>query len=171
MKNLLTQIVRAILLIFIQVFILSQIEIGWGIHIMIYPIFILLLPFDFKPILVLLIAFVFGMIIDSLSNTGGLQTSSLLALALFRYPIFKYNSPRDGYDGIYSGTIYEMGGSWFLKTSVILLLIQHVWFFVLESFSSNDFLYTLQKIVLSLPISYLFCLLYQFIFVKRITNR
>ena len=171
MKNLLTQFIRAILLIFLQVFILSQIEIGWGIHIMLYPIFILLLPFDLKPIFVLLLAFVFGMVIDSLSNTAGLHTSSLLTMALFRFSIFKVFSTRDGYDGIYSGTVYEMGSAWFFKTSTILLAIQHIWFFAFEQFSFNEVLYLFQKIILSLPISYFFCLLYQYIFVKKLAVR
>lgn len=171
MKNLLTQIVRAILLIFLQVFILSQIEIGWGIHIMIYPIFVLLLPFDFKPILVLLTAFAFGMAIDSMLNTGGLHASSLLTMALLRFAVFKYFSPREGYEGIHSGTIYEMGSGWFLKTYIILLCIHHFWFFTFEQFSFNDPLYLIQKMVLSLPISYLCSLLYQFIFVKRLATR
>ena len=171
MKNLLTQIVRAILLIFLQVFILSQIEIGWGIHIMIYPIFVLLLPFDLKPIFVLLISFLFGMAIDSMLNTGGLHTSSLLTMSLFRFGIFKLFSPRDGYEGFHSGTIYEMGSGWFLKTFILLLVVHHVWFFVFEQFTFNDPLYLAQKIVLSLPISYLFSILYQFIFVKRIATR
>ncbi len=167
MKNLIIQIIRLFLIIFLQVFILSQIEIGQGIHIMIYPLFILLLPFDLKPILVLLIAFVMGIVIDSLSNTGGLHASSLLTMALFRPVVYKMFSPRDGYEGIYSGTMYEMGKIWFLKVSIILLTIHHIWFFMFEQFSVNSLIYLIQKIVLSLPISYFGCLLYQMIFVKR----
>lgn len=161
------QIIRFILIIFLQVFILSQIEIGQGIHIMIYPLFILLLPFDLKPIAVLLLAFIMGIVIDSLSNTGGLHASSLLTMALFRPLIFKLFGPRDGYEGFFSGTIYEMGKVWFFKVGILLLLIHHTWFFMFEQFSMNSILYVFQKIILSLPISYFGCLLYQLIFVKR----
>ena len=82
-------IIRFFLFALIQVLVLNQIEIGWGIQLMIYPVFIMLLPVELSVFYLLLISFLFGMFIDSMSNSYGLHTSALLLFAYLRPLIFK----------------------------------------------------------------------------------
>ena len=82
-------IIRFFLFALIQVLVLNQIEIGWGIQLMIYPVFIMLLPVELSVFYLLLISFIFGMFIDSMSNSYGLHTSALLLFAYLRPLIFK----------------------------------------------------------------------------------
>jgi len=56
MNNIFSHIVRFVLLVLVQVFILNQLEIGWGILIMAYPLFIFLLPYELNLSLTLLIS-------------------------------------------------------------------------------------------------------------------
>ena len=89
--NLVTKhIIRFIILWILQVLIFNQLEFGFGIHMMIYPLFIMLLPFDLGILSLLLYAFLLGLSIDIFSNTYGLHASSLLMMAYFRPIIFNF---------------------------------------------------------------------------------
>lgn len=158
---------RFLFLLFAQVLILNQIEIGFGIQIMIYPLFILLLPVETGVIALMGAAFVLGILIDAMSNTYGLHTSSLLVVAYLRPVIFKLFAPRDGYDALLEVNIFTMGTLWFLKVFGILILVHHFWFFMLEMFKINEFVFVLQKTLLSVPISFLICVLLQYLFVRK----
>lgn len=167
MRNILVHIVRFLFFVFAQSLIFNQLEIGWGIQPMIYPLFIMLLPFEIGIIPMLFIAFGMGICIDAMSNTYGLHTSALLLFAYLRPVIFKVFSPRDGYDSLKEGNVYEMGQRWFLYVFGSLLLIHHFWFFMVEIFKFNEIMYILRKLVFSSIFSYIFCILFQFIFLKR----
>src|SRR5574343_527302 len=131
MNEVIKHSIRFIVLVILQSLILNQLEIGWGIQLMVYPLLIILLPFELGTIYLLAIAFVMGMVIDSISNTYGLHTSSLLLVAYLRPQIFKMFAPRDG----------------------------------------NDNLLILQKTLLSLPLSFLICLLLQALLVSKPQER
>lgn len=171
MNEVIKHIIRFILLVVIQTLVLNQLEIGFGIQLMVYPLFIVLLPFELGVVSILLLAFVMGIAIDAISNTYGLHTSSLLLVAYLRPIIFKMFSPRDGYDSLKEGNIYEMGTRWFIYVYGMLLLIHHFWFFTLEIFRIDDFFFILQKVLLSLPLSFLLSLLLQTMFVSKPKER
>lgn len=171
MNEVIKHIIRFLILVVVQTLILNQLEIGFGIQFMVYPLFILLLPFDLGIIYMLLIAFGMGIAIDSISNTFGLHTSSLLVVAYMRPIILKIFSPRDGYDNLKEGNMYEMGTRWFIYVFGMMLLIHHFWFFTLEIFRIDDFFFILQKTLLSLPLSFLICLLLQAMFVSKPKER
>ena len=164
-------IIRFIVLVAAQVLVLNQLEIGFGIQFMVYPLFIVLLPFDLGIIYMLLIAFVMGISIDAISNTYGLHTSSLLVITYLRPAIFKLFGPRDGYDILKEGNMYEMGTRWFISVFGLMLLIHHLWFFTLEIFRFDDMLFVLRKTLFSVPLSFLFCLLFQAMFVTKPNSR
>lgn len=171
MNEVIKHSIRFVLLVILQSLILNQLEIGWGIQLMVYPLLIILLPFELGTIYLLAIAFVMGMAIDSISNTYGLHASSLLLVAYLRPQIFKMFAPRDGYDNLKEGNIYEMGTRWFIYVFGTLLFIHHFWFFVLEMFRLNDILLILQKTFISLPLSFLICLLLQALLVSKPQER
>jgi hypothetical protein len=163
----LIHILRFVGFFLIQVLILNQIEIGFGIQIMIYPLFILLLPVEMNVFTLMLVAFGLGIFIDSMSNTYGLHASSLLTMAYFRPVIFKLFAPRDGYDALLETNLFNMGNMWFLKTFGILILIHHFWFFLFEMFKLNELLFVLQKTGLSAVVSFLICILLQYLFIRK----
>ena len=122
--NLIIQIsLRFIFLLLLQVLVLNQVEIGFGIQIMIYPLFIILLPVETGVFTLLGAAFAMGLIIDAMSNTFGLHTSSLLLVAYTRPIIFKLFAPRDGYDALVQINLFTMGTSWFIRAYGLLLLL------------------------------------------------
>lgn len=165
--NPLKYIGRFIFLVLIQVLFLNQLEIGWGVQGMVYPMFILFLPVEMGVILLMTIAFVMGMSIDAMSNTYGLHTSALLAVAFARPFVFDLFAPRDGYDPLVEPDLFTMGRSWFIRTYGLLLLIHHLWFFSLEMFKFNEVLLILQKTLLSVVFSFVLSILVHYLLVKR----
>jgi len=170
-NNIVVHIFRFLIFVLIQSLVLNSLEIGLGIQLMIYPLFIVLLPFETSLPVLLLVAFVMGFSIDSISNTFGLHTSSLLVVAYLRPFVFNIFSPRDGYDPLKEASIFEMGQRWFISVFGILILIQHLWFFTLEMFNITEMLYVFQKTMLSAPLSFLLCILLQVIFVSKPKER
>ena len=134
---------------------------------MAYPLFILMLPVDTGILTVMLLAFAMGLSIDSMSNTYGLHTSSLLIFAYMRPMIFKMFAPRDGYDPLMETNIFDMGQKWFVRAFGILLLAHLLWFFMLEMFKLSEILYILQKTVLSFVASFFLCVLLQYLFIRN----
>lgn len=166
--NLIVQIgLRFIFLLLLQVLVLNQIELGFGIQIMIYPLFIVLLPVDTGVFALMGAAFVMGLIIDAMSNTFGLHTSSLLLVAYARPMVFKLFAPRDGYDTLVEINLFTMGTSWFVRVYGLLLLLHHFWFFMLEMFKLNELLFVFQKTLLSVPISFAIALILQYLFIRN----
>lgn len=167
MRGIILHTVRFIVFVLFQVLVLNHLEIQWGIYPMLYPLFILLLPFEMATVPLLLIAFALGLSIDVLSNTFGLHASSALVFAYFRPVIFKLFAPRDGYENTEESNIYTMGTRWFIYSFGLLLFIHHTWFFLIEIFKLNEVLLLLRKIGLSVPFSFLLALFVQFIFVSK----
>jgi len=160
-------IIRFVLFILAQGLIFGKLDFGFGIHPMIYPLFILMLPFDLSAIVLMIIAFLMGISVDFFMNTFGLHASASVIIAYFRPEIFKLFSPRDGYESFRQPSAGDLGYSWFLSVAGLMVLIHHLWFFFLEYFKLSDWFYILQKTLLSGLLTLLIFILIQIIFFKK----
>jgi hypothetical protein len=167
MNSLTKNILRFVLFTILQALIFNRLEIGYGIHLMVHPLFIMLLPFEINVFVLMLVAFSMGAIIDVFSNTYGLYASSLLLMAYFRPIVFKFYSPREGYDPLKEPSVIDMGSRWFIFVFGYLLLIHHFWYFLIEIFRFDEFFFILQKTFFSLIASYLIILLLQTFLLKK----
>jgi hypothetical protein len=158
---------RFVILILVQSLIFNQLELGFGIQFMIYPLFILLLPHDISVFINLIVAFLLGILIDMLSNTYGLHASSAVFLALIRGRIFKLFEQRDAYEVGAELSIQNMGFQWVLYVQGSLLLLHHFWFFLMEIFRIDELFFILQKTILSVISSFILLVLIQMIFIKK----
>jgi hypothetical protein len=134
---------------------------------MIYPMFILLLPFEMRPINLMFYAFLLGLAVDTFTNSFGLHTSSAVFLAYFRPQLYKLLEPRDGYDVGKIATFSEMKRGWFFRAYGFGLLVHHLFFFTLEIFKFSDFFFILQKTILSAIVSFFMILFIQLIFLNK----
>ena len=167
MPNSLKHIVRFILFVLVQGLVVGQIEFGMGIHPLIYPLFILLLPFDMRPIIIMLIAFACGLSIDFMMNTFGLHASAAVFVAYFRPQLYRLFSPRDGYDVMKEPTLQEWGYTWFLSVTSTTVFLHHLWFFTLEIFKTSEWWNILKSTFLSAIISLVLMLITQILFFKK----
>jgi hypothetical protein len=155
-----------ILIVLIQGLVVNNIEITEYLNPMIYPVLIMMLPFELNILVTMLIAFILGLSVDAFSNTFGLNASAAIVIGYLRPFILKIIEPRDGYDTVLIPSIHDMGKLWFLTYALTILFIHHLWFFTIEIFRFDQILHILFKTICSVGFSLLIILLLQYIFYK-----
>ena len=155
-----------ILIVLIQGLVVNNIEINAYFNPMIYPVMIMMLPFELNILVTMLVAFLLGISVDAFSNTFGLNASAALVIGYLRPSILNLIKPRDGYDPVLLPSIHDMGKFWFLSYATILLFIHHLWFFIIEILRFDQILHILGKTVFSLILSLFLVILFQYIFYK-----
>jgi len=148
MINLLKYIAGACLIVLSQVLVFNRVEIGYGVYIMIYPLFLLILPFRMHLAQVMIIAFLIGISIDFFLNTYGLHASSLVFAAYLRPFVFKIIAPNEDYSRGDNSDKYTSASRFFLIL-LLFMLVHHLWFFLMESFNLGELLFTFMRIGLS----------------------
>jgi hypothetical protein len=165
MQGLVVQNIRRfIIILLLQVLVLKQVDISWEnfnyIFLMIYPIFILLLPLKVTRSIQIILAFVLGMSVDLFYDTPGLHTSALLFTAFIRKYILKFLEPVEGYSTDSTPTIRKYGFNWFLIYSSILMFLHLLFFFSVEAFSFVFLFDILLKTIFSFIFSQIIVVLY-----------
>ena len=150
-------VLRFIGLLLAQVFIFNQVAWGWGgrdyLFIIVYPLFLAMLPLRAPRPLVILLAFLLGLSIDFFSETLGLHAGALTFAAYCRPLILKVVQPRDGYNIKANPTINDLGSGWMFQYIALILLAHLSAFFLLQTFSVLFITDILLKTLLSLPAS------------------
>lgn len=159
--------IRILLFILAQGLIFGQLPLGFGIHPMVYTLAIILLPFNTKPVWLLIISFFIGVGVDFFMNTFGLHASAAVMLAFFRPSVYRRFSPRDDYDTQKEPTAKEFGYAWFLKVTSILVVIHHAWFFILEYLKWSAWKEILSNTILSTITTLVIFILIQVFFFKK----
>jgi len=148
-RVIIVNIIRFILLVFIQVFLLKNIPLFNLSTPYLYILFILLLPFETPNILLFLLAFILGLTIDAFYNTPGLHAASCVLLALVRVLFISITVQKEGFDNEPEPTVSVMGFRWFFTYALVLTLFHHFFLFNLEVFRFSEIQYTLTRVVLS----------------------
>jgi hypothetical protein len=157
-------IFAALGLLLFQVAVLNEVSLfGLG-RPFVYPMILLVLPFDSNRAGVLGLAFVLGLILDSFSNTPGLHAASLVLVAWLRPHVADLLTPKAGYEGGDRPRIASLGPIWFVPYAGILLAAHHTAFFVLEVFSFAAFGRILGHILLSGLVSLLLVVVLEYLF-------
>ncbi|MEA3505713.1 MAG: rod shape-determining protein MreD [Bacteroidota bacterium] len=161
-------ILRFIVLVLLQVLVLNSININGYIDPYLYVYFVLLLPFDVKPWVLLLISFVLGATIDVFSNTAGIHAAATTFMAFMRPSIIRLLSRKQNYDSDIKPGIRDMGLGWFYKYSLLLIFMHHAALFGLEAFKLNTPMMLLYRISLSAAITLVLVIIGQYLFMKKI---
>ena len=157
-------ILRFIFLIFFQIFIFNNIHFRSYFNPYIYVMFVLLLPFETAPWLLLISSFFLGFSIDLFSNTLGIHTASTVFMAFCRPTVLKIISSAKDYEIGISPGINDLGFKWFFQYSLILILLHHFMFFFLEVFTFQEIFKTIWRIILSSFFTLTFVILIQYLF-------
>ncbi len=155
-----------ILLVFLQVFILNNIQFSGYINPYIYVLFILALPFETPKWVLLIIAFALGLMIDLFSSTVGMHSSATVFMAFLRPYILKVISPRDGYESETLPQLRYYGASWFIRYSAILIFSHHTFLFFIEVFRFSSFFATFARVFLSSIFTIILVLISQYFYRK-----
>jgi len=160
-------IVRFIVLIFVQIVIFDNIQLGGDISPYIYVLFIILMPFEVTGWGLLIIAFFLGLSVDIFLMSPGFHTAATVLMAFLRPSVLQSFAPRDGYDSGSFPRVYYYGLGWFAKYSIILIFFHHLFLFSLEIFRFSDFFLILWKTVLNTLISGFIIILSQYFVFRK----
>lgn len=155
-----------VLIVLTQGLVVNNIQLNEYLNPMVYPIMIMMLPFEMSAILTMLVALLLGISVDAFSNTFGLHASSALFIGYLRPTIMKYIQPKEGYDSTLLPIIQDMGFFWFLIYSTVIIFLHHLWFFTFEILRFDLILLILGKTFLSFLFSLVLIIIFQYIFYK-----
>jgi len=166
-RTIIINVIRFIVLVFIQVFLLKNINVYNLATPYLYILFILLLPFETPNILVFVLAFMTGLTIDAFYDTPGLHAAACTVLALVRILFISITVQKDGFDNEPEPTLSIMGLRWFFTYTVVLTLFHHFFLFAFEAFNFLEIQYTLGRLAVSSVFTILLMLISGFLFFKR----
>lgn len=161
-------IVRFVVLLLTQILILKRIAFSFGefafIHIIVYPLFILLLPFKVPRAVQLIIGFLLGLTIDMFYDSPGIHASACVFTAYIKPYILALLEPYEGYGATASPTISSLGLPWFLTYSSMLMGLHLLFYFSVEAFSFVFLFEILMNSIFSLIASLMLVMLVMLIF-------
>ena len=158
-------------LLLLQVLVFQQIRFGSGwfanTQLIIYPVFILLLPLKMPRSLVIFLAFLLGLSVDVFYDSPGIHASASVFMAWMRPTILRGLAPSGGYDIDANPTKKKYGVVWFVQYAGLLMALHLFWYFCIEVFTPVYYDRILWRWITSWSVSMLLVLLYQFIFDPR----
>ncbi|MFN5183771.1 MAG: hypothetical protein ACK5D5_12190 [Bacteroidota bacterium] len=160
-------IFRFILFTLVQVAVIQYANFGSWCNPQLYLISVLLLPFETPRMMVLLICFAQGLIIDIFYDQQGLHSGAMVFMGFVRPYVLSLIAPRDGYDVLLKPSSYHLGISWFLMYSGILIFAHHFFYFFIEIFRFTEFFSTLLRIVISSLGTLVLVIGFQFLFYRK----
>ncbi len=159
---------RFILIVLLQGLIFHRFNLGGTqfnyIQILIYPLFIMLLPVQTGRILLIILGFLLGLSIDFFYDSPGLHASASVFTAFIRPFVLASIEPRGGYKINSVPNKNQFGVNWFARYVAILLLFHLLWYFTVEAFQISMVLQIILKTVSSFFASIIFVGVYVVIF-------
>lgn len=162
-------LIHLIVLLVIQLSILDNIQLHSYVYINIYILAIYILPYRWRRGSILLFGFILGLFIDQANHTMGIHAAATTLLAYIRPRLLMLTSNREQIDEV-QGKQKISDFAWFFKYVLISTTIFNMVLIMAETFSFNNFLITLLRIVCSTIASIFFILLYYFIALKQRRN-
>lgn len=132
-----------------------------------YIAFILLLPIETNPLVLMLAGFGLGLLIDVFYDRQGMHAAASVAIAYLRNYWLGLITPQGGYDVGTLPTLATNGLIWFLTYVTPLILIHHLILFFIEAGGASLFGLTLGKAFASLIFTLLIILMLQYLFPQK----
>ncbi len=161
---------RLVLLLLAQILIFSNINLSSFINPYIFPLFILLLPFETPRWLLIAIGFSSGLLLDFFLGSTGMHAATCLLIGSARPFLINIITPK-GTEFEISPNVYAQGLSWFVVYLGITMLVYLSVYFFIEAASFLNFFYMMLKILLSTLVSVLFMLIFLFLFSSKKKRR
>jgi cell shape-determining protein MreD len=162
---------RCSILMAVQVAVLNNVQFSGYINPFLYISFIMILPVRIPKALLLVIAFITGLVIDVFSDTLGMHAAACVLMAYVRPGLLKIMAPRDGYEAESYPSVRELGFTWFLIYASALTFIHHLLLFNVEVFRFSEFFSTLLRVILSSIATMLLIMISQYLFGRAVRER
>lgn len=167
MNKLISNSLRFIFLVFIQVFLLKNI-VFYDLNVpYLYVLFILLLPFETPNWVLFFFSFLIGITVDLFNDTLGLHAAACTILALVRILFIRITVQKDNYDSDPEPSLSIMGFRWFFFYALILILIHHFFLLNFEVFKFSEIPSTLSRVILSSLITLTLIFISELLFFRK----
>lgn len=133
----------------------------------VYVAFILLLPIETNPMVLMLTGFLLGLGIDVFYDSLGLHALSLVFVAYLRNYWLATITPQGGYDAGQGPTLAVNGLQWFMVYAIPLVFVHHAVLFFAEAGGFGIFWFTMSKVMTSLMFTMTVILLFQYFTLRR----
>ncbi|TXC75611.1 hypothetical protein [Luteibaculum oceani] len=161
-------LLRTLLIVLIQVWILDQVNImGTWVVLFIYPLAIIKLPVKIPTIPSMLIGLAIGLLVDVFTGTYGLNASCGLILGYLKPKIIALISGREELEEIQEPGLFRPGLQWFLTLTLFILLAHSLWYFNLSQFQLSSFFKIQGRALLSTLFSFLLIILAEVLFANQ----
>ena len=165
-QHILGTLISFILYLFLQVTVVRNMVLFDTAFCYVYVAFIILLPFEITPVLLMVVAFLCGFMIDIFYDTLGIHAAACVLIAFLRPYWIKTVPPRGGYEIGMRPTIKIMGFSWFMTYTLPLILIHHTVIFFVEIGGLHLFGFTFVKVISSTVLTFLVVVILQYLFYR-----
>lgn len=130
----------------------------------VYVAFLLLLPFEVGPLLLMGIGFLTGMVIDVFYDSLGIHAAACV-LIMYARPYWKnLITPRGGYEIGMEPTLKLMKFEWFATYALPLILVHHLALFFIEAGGLHMFFFTFAKVLFSTVFTFISVIIIQYLF-------
>lgn len=169
MSDLVRNIVRFVLFILVQRYVLFEIR---PLHQFIVPyvyyLYVLWLPFNMGRMSLLLVSFLFGLTLDYFTQTPGLHAAACTLIAYVRGFVVNILIPQEGAEQNYrSPSPVSMGWAPYAVYVVVLTLVHHIYLVLLEWLQFGSFLFFLGKVIATSGISLMLVLITELLFFRK----
>lgn len=169
MSILLKNIVRFVLFILFQVFILNEVP---PLHQFIVPylyfLYILWLPFNINRFFLLVLSFVFGLTLDYFTGTPGLHAAPCVLIAYFRPFLLNLLIPQETTEQSYiEPGPKSMGWAPYGLYIGVLTFLHHFYLVLIEWLQFGDFIYFIGKVLGTTAISLLMIFITELLFTRK----
>jgi hypothetical protein len=166
-RSVITQIISFFLYLMVQVMLLKSLVLFNVAFCYVYVAFILLLPVETNPLMLMGAGFLMGFMVDIFYDSLGLHTSVMVLIGYLRNYWLASITPQGGYDAGSGPTLSFNGLQWFIVYSMPLVFVHHLMLFFLEAWGFSAFWYTMQKVVTSLLFTMTVIILLQYLFSEK----
>ena len=132
---------------------------GYYFHIILFPLFIITMPFSVSRPVHMILAFLLGLFVDMFYNTPGIHASASVFTAYVRPLILGWFEPREGYNINDEPTKKDYGFTWYAKYSSVMMLLHLFFYYSVESFTYYYIVDILLRTASSFVLSMFFLLL------------
>ncbi len=169
MSDLLRNIIRFVLFILLQVFVLHKVP---PLHQFVVPylyfLFILWLPYRISRSGLMLLGFLLGLALDYFLKTPGLHAAPCLLIAYVRPFLINMLIPKETADHNYSSpSIISMGWAPYATYAVVLTFLHNAYLVFLEWMQFGSFFYFLGKVSATTGVSFLLIMITELLFFRK----
>ena len=160
-------VIYFVLYILLQVMLLKQLVLFNTAFCFLYVAFILLLPIETNPLILMGVAFLLGFCVDIFYDSLGLHALSVVLVAYVRNYWLGTITPQGGYDAGEGPTLAVNGFQWFMVYSLPLVFVHHCLLFFTEAGGFGIFWFTMLKVITSLTFTMSVILFLQYFTFER----